>query len=54
LRSYLRLDDHVKRGSGGSGPHRDGAQGTGEVQEGVFGHDGIKEERGRRGGERRI
>lgn len=41
--SYLRLDHHIQRGSGGSGPHRDGAQRTGKVQERILSHDGIEE-----------
>jgi len=40
LHAYLRLNDHVERGRGGSGAHRDGAQRTGEVKEGV-GHDDV-------------
>lgn len=35
LHTYLRLDNHVERGRGGSGAHGDGAQRTGEVEEGV-------------------
>lgn len=45
LHTYLRLDDHVKRGRSGSGAHGDGAQGTGEVKEGVgHGECGVEDD----------